>query len=286
MHWTLAVLRRDLRAHGKGLLIALVALALFGAFIFTTFAADPDPFPAERTAQFARSAGTPFYGMATLAGLVAFGATAAAIYGKDVQSGSVQELFHYPVTANRVHAAKVLVAAGFGTVALLAFGLLVQVPMARAAGLPLDFAATFVGRVLAAALVAQALLLASAAGLALLVARVTQGVAFAFHRLYALLGVLALVATETVMESLGLAVLTVLRVLRTREQVEAYRDFMEAVVQLSPIHAGGRVLSDLNGVAVDLHLGIIVPLAVVLAVAGWWLGREVYPDVFLARLTA
>lgn len=294
MHWTVALLRRDLGAFGIGLVVALVAFAAVGVLLTATIAANPrgppvDVPPEDHEAHFQdrlESGRTPFYGIATLAGLVAFGATAAAIYGKDVQSGSVQEVLHYPRTVNQVHAAKVAVAALAGTVALVGFVLLVETPIARTSGAGWGQAAAFTARVAAAALLANVLLVVSAAGLAQVLGRLTSSLTFSFHRLYALLGLLSLIATETVLaQTIGASFLRFLDVIQTREDLKAYLALVDGVVQLSPIHAGGRVLGAMTGGTADLHLTWVVAIAAALAAAGWWLGREIYPDLFLSRLT-
>lgn len=286
MHWTLALVRRDLGAAAKGLAVALLAFVLVGAFLTLVFAANADTAPAGVMDQRRRQVQSPAYGISTLAGLVAFGAAAATVYGRDVQSGSVQELFHYPLTANRVHAAKVVNAALVAALAIVPFVMLVITPMLRSSGLPWSVASALTLRVAAAVLLANVLLVAGAAGLALVAARVAGGLALAFHRLYAVLAFLAVVATEAILEGIGFAILQLVGVLRDQGDVETYMDLIGAVVQLSPVHAGGRVLGILNGASVDHHLTVLVPLSLVLLVVGAWMGRRIYPELFLARLTA
>src|SRR5439155_19605449 len=68
----------------------------------------------------------------------------------------------------------------------------------------------------------------------------------------------------------------------TRQQVLEVQQFGRAISVLSPQHMGARILSDVFGIcAAWPDVRVVIPVAVLVGVVGYFLGRKLYMDILV-----
>lgn len=218
------------------------------------------------------------------AGLTSFvlGLSFASVYGGEVRKGTIRSIMLYPVDMNDVTLAKL------GSSFLLTFGvsMILWLGMFGAFFLNGVFpAADFLG-ILLMAILMSFLTLATGVFLAQGLAYLTGRMALSPVALGSLFLFFALFFTQTVLNGIGVQLLYLSAAGRgtppTLEEIWAVDDLARGISVVSPHHIGARLLSILFGLTTmwsDVH--VVVPVAVVILVAGYVFGRKVYLDIFI-----
>lgn len=221
---------------------------------------------------------------AAAAGLTSFvlGLSFSSVYSGEVRKGTIRSIMLYPVDMNDVTIAKL--ASSF----LLMFGI--------SAILWIGFFGSFFAygvypigdfwAILLMAMLMSFLALATGVFLAQILAHYARRMVVSPSALGALFMLFAVLLTQTAVYAIGQQLLLLSAASRgtfpTPQEFEALDNAARAISVLSPQHMGARILGDVFRLAIlwpDIH--VVVPVAIVVLVGGYVLGRKLYLDIFI-----
>ncbi len=223
-----------------------------------------------------------FYAIA--AGLTSFvlASSFSSVYSGEVRKGTIRSIMLYPVDMNDVTIAKLASSfiLMFGNTAIVWLGF-----FGSFFAFGLYPAADFFGIFVMAALMSF-LALATGVFLSHVLAHYARRMVIAPAVLGTIFLLLAGLLTQTVTQGIGSYLLFLNAAGRgtppTQAEFNAVEQFAQGISVLSPQHMGARIMGDLFGTVSlwpDVH--VVIPVAVLVLVGGYVLGKKIYLDIFV-----
>ncbi len=272
-----AIVRKDLRRSLWPWITAIIIATVLGSLLIPA-AASLARFrpPAFRWSDLTLRE---FVAIAALISTITLGFAFYAVYSGEVNKGTIRSIILYPVDANDVLIAKLLssllLTLGFSS--LLFFG-----PFAAFFAYGIFPFGDFLAILLMALLMAF-LALATGAFLAHLLARFVRRMVVSPTGLGALFMLFSILLTEMVAGLVGTQLATMAAQSQGRgptlEEIRSALDLARVLSILSPLHMGAQILAAAFGIGSQFpDVYVIVPVAVLVLVGGYLMGRKLYLD--------